>query len=93
VVPPLAPPYLGPFAVLERGPKTFALQMGDRREVVSVDRLKPHLGSPPVPAQPPRRGRPPALPVSTLSAAPPPAAACGNAAGGGPCSDQENAPK
>ena len=89
----MVPPYLGPFAVLERGPKTFVLQMGDRREVVSVDRLKPHLGSPPVPAQPPRRGGPPAQPVSILSTASPSAATCGNAAGGGPCSDKKNAPK
>jgi hypothetical protein len=36
--------------------------MGDKVEVVSVDRLKPHLGTAAVlPAQPPRRGRPTAL--------------------------------
>jgi hypothetical protein len=93
VVPPLVPPYLGPFTSLDRGQKTFVLQMGDRRVVVSIDRLKPHLGSPPVPAQPPRRGCPPTHPISSISAASPSAAICGNAAGGGPCSDRKNAPK
>jgi hypothetical protein len=39
--------------------KTFTLKVGDKSEVVSVDRLKPHTGtSPVVPAAPPARGRP-----------------------------------
>ena len=42
--PSLQPPYVGPFRVLERGRKVFKLQVGDRVEVVSLDRLKPHLG-------------------------------------------------
>lgn len=51
--PPLTPLYQGPYAVKNRGPKY-------RSEVISVDRLKPHLGTAPVtPAQPPRRGRSP----------------------------------
>jgi hypothetical protein len=59
-LPPLAPRYSGPFVVLERSAKTFRLAVGNREEVVSVDRLKPHLGtSPTSPAVPPRRGRPP----------------------------------
>lgn len=58
-VPPLQPLYDGPFLVLEKTPKTFTLEMGDRREVVSIDRLKPFLGqSPPVVALPRKRGRP-----------------------------------
>ena len=46
-LPPLTPLYQGPFKVLERGPKFFLLQMDPRQERVSVDRLKPHLGSAP----------------------------------------------
>jgi hypothetical protein len=42
--------------------------MGAQEEVISIDRLKPHLGPSPVsPAVPPRRGRP-ALPPSPSSA-------------------------
>jgi hypothetical protein len=33
--------------------------VGEKREVVSIDRLKPHLGTRPLqPAVPPARGRP-----------------------------------
>ena len=59
---PLAPQYAGPYLVVDRGPKTFKLQMGGKVEVISVDRLKTHLGTTIVlPAQPPHRGRPTAL--------------------------------
>jgi hypothetical protein len=59
---PLATPYTGPFAVVQRGPKVFKLKMGDRVEAVTVDRLKPHLGKSAVlPAAPPPRGRPTVL--------------------------------
>ena len=59
IIPPLAPRYQGPYVVLEKGPKTFRLAVGDKMEAVSVDRLKPHLGlDSPEPADPPRRGRP-----------------------------------
>ena len=59
VSPPLTQCYSGPFKVLERGPKVFRLQVGEREEVVSADRLKPHTGTTPtLPAVPPRRGRP-----------------------------------
>ena len=34
----------GPYQVLERGNKAWKLQVGERVEVVSRDRLKPHLG-------------------------------------------------
>jgi hypothetical protein len=63
--PPLAPLYAGPFQVLERGPKFFKIQLGERVETVSVDRLKPHTGPGAFqPAVPPRRGRPPAVAAS-----------------------------
>ena len=54
---PLSPAYSGPFAVISCFPKYFILDMGDRQESVSVDRLKPHLGSAIfTPAVAPRRG-------------------------------------
>lgn len=55
-LPPLLPPrYTGPFVVLEKGAKTFRMAVGKREEIVSVDRLKPHLGtSLASPAEPPR---------------------------------------
>ena len=59
---PLQAPYDGPFRVLEAGPKSFVVDMGGKKERVSVDRLKPaHLirDEPVELAQPPRRGRPP----------------------------------
>lgn len=57
---PLSANYDGPYEVLESGPKVFKLQLGAREEVVSRDRLKPHLGEGPLQAaQPPKRGRPP----------------------------------
>ena len=60
VGPPLADNYAGPYLVLEKGPKVFKLQLGTRQEVVSRDRLKPHLGLAQLAAaDPPRRGRPP----------------------------------
>ena len=60
VGPPLADNYVGPYLVLEKGPKVFMLQLGTQQEVVSWDRLKPHVGmAPPAVAEPQRRGRPP----------------------------------
>jgi hypothetical protein len=45
--------------VLRRNKKFFELQIGERTEVISIDRLKPHLGETPVEAAaPPPRGRP-----------------------------------
>jgi hypothetical protein len=53
-VPPLSPPYDGSFAVVEAGPKFFAVDIGGRQETVSIDHLKPHTGtSTPSPAVPP----------------------------------------
>ncbi len=58
-VPPLSPLYSGPYRVLASGWKVFRLQVGEREETVSIDRLQPHRGAAPVqPAQPPSRGRP-----------------------------------
>jgi hypothetical protein len=57
--PGLTPAYRGPFRVVEPGEKTFKVQFGPRVDVVSVDRLKPYLGSEPVATEPPHRGRPP----------------------------------
>jgi hypothetical protein len=63
VCPPLGPLYQGPYAVVQSGPKCFKVQIGDTVEVVSVDRLKPHLGTQPlVPAAPVVRGRPKRVP-------------------------------
>ena len=39
VGPPLVDNYAGPYLVLEKGPKVFKLQLGERTEVVSRDRL------------------------------------------------------
>jgi hypothetical protein len=59
VITPLSPLYQGPYRVLERSQKFLSLEVGGRTEVVSVDRLKPHLGKAPIsPALPPQRGRP-----------------------------------
>ena len=60
VGPSLADNYTGPYLVLEKGSKVFKLQVGTREEVITRDRLKPHVGlAPPAVAEPPRRGRPP----------------------------------
>jgi len=58
---PLQPLYDGPYKVLEEGPKFFKLQLGERQDAVSVDRLKPYSGAAVPPAVPPRRGRPSAV--------------------------------
>ncbi len=59
----LSPLYSGPYSVISRGEKTFHIDIGGRDEVISADRLKPHLGRAPVlPASPPKRGRPQASP-------------------------------
>jgi transposase InsO family protein len=55
----LSPAYRGPFLVVRRSPKYFILQLGSRYDAISVDRLKPHLGSLlPTAAAPATRGRP-----------------------------------
>ena len=65
---PLQTPYDGPFEVLQRSEKSFILQVGNRQEIVSIDRLKPvilDLSQSPEVAQPPRRGRPPKITVQS----------------------------
>jgi len=58
---PLTPPYSGPYKVLRRGPKVFHIEVGGVEQIVTVDRLKPHLGAAAAdPAAPPKWGRPPA---------------------------------
>ena len=75
---PLSPLYTGPFKVLSRGPKFFLVDIGGRSEAVSVDRLKPYLGPPDVTvANPPHRGRPPAVPRAVALC--PPASSLGGA--------------
>ena len=55
---PMAHKYSSPCKVLEQGNKAWKLQVGERVDVVSRDRLKPHLGSmAPKAAMPPRHGR------------------------------------
>ena len=60
---PLQRPYLGPYAVLTPGDKTFLIDIGGRAEQISVDRIKPAFFDPFQPvilAKPPPRGRSPA---------------------------------
>ena len=58
-VPPLEPRYKGPFQVVARGNGFFTLQLGDRTDTVSQDRLKPAFLPLDAPmADVPRRGRP-----------------------------------
>ena len=68
---PLQTPYDGPFEVIERTPKHFTLQLGDKQDKISIDRLKPAYSDKSQPlqvAQPPRRGRPPKKQVSVPAA-------------------------
>ena len=61
VTPPLTPLYHGPYRVLLRSDKFFRLQIGNREDTVSIDRLKPVLLTPEDDvrlAVPPPRGRP-----------------------------------
>ena len=60
--------YSGPYKVLVRGNKAWKLQVGERVDVVSRDRLKPHLRRvPPEAAVPPTRGRPRTVSVAPVA--------------------------
>ena len=39
--PPLTPPYTGPYKIIQRGDKAYKLQIGNKDDWVSIDRLKP----------------------------------------------------
>ncbi len=55
-----APAFRGPYRVRVPGVKYFVIDIGSKPSAVSVDNIKPHLGSSPLSAAPPpRRGRPP----------------------------------
>jgi hypothetical protein len=84
--PSLAPLYRGPFRVHKRADKFFIIKVGSKFDAVSVDCLKPHLGGPVMPADPPRRGRPPLNSMRRV-AAPAPGAA---GTGGGPVRDNKS---
>ena len=63
--PPLSLLYRGPYCVLRRSEKFFVIQIGDKSDSVSVDRLKPVISSVPVvPGVPPVCGRPRLKPAS-----------------------------
>ncbi len=40
----MSPLYQGPYKVLDKKEKFFKTEVGGQPEVVSMDRLKPHLG-------------------------------------------------
>jgi cleavage and polyadenylation specificity factor subunit 1 len=70
---PLCKPYDGPFRVLERGSKSFLIDLVSRHDHVSIDRLKPAFLDPSQPFQPPtvrHRGRPRRTPTATADAQP-----------------------
>ena len=51
-LPTLAQQYDGPYRVISRRPKSFLVEVGGQQDVMSVDRLQPHLGQQPLPALP-----------------------------------------
>jgi hypothetical protein len=56
---PLASKYEGPYKVVRKCEKYFVIEMGDKEDSVSVDRLKPYTVLGKVsPAVPPKRRRP-----------------------------------
>ena len=70
-IPPLASLYCGPYLVLERRTKFFRLQLVDRTDLVSLDRLKPAFSDEPISPTLPPLHRCPAL-APDLAPAPAP---------------------
>ena len=65
--PPLSPTYRGLYKVLHRSKKFVVLQIGDKSDSISADRLKPVISASPVAqAVPPPRGRLGLVPASIL---------------------------
>ena len=59
---PLSPLYAGPYRVIDRRRHFFKVKIGTKTDSVSIHRLKPAFLPPDtVPAEPPRRGRPPSV--------------------------------
>jgi hypothetical protein len=57
--------YASPYLMVSKGAKTLTVQVGQRQETISMDRLKAHTGSSPVaPAEAASRGRPPTKPAT-----------------------------
>jgi hypothetical protein len=57
--------------MLARGEKFFTMEIRGRKDIISVDRLKPHLGpSPVIPASLSRLGRPPGVALSASASYP-----------------------
>ena len=55
ISPPLSPLYDGPYQVLARTPTHFTVQIGPKKDTISIQRLKPAITtSSTPPAQPPR---------------------------------------
>jgi hypothetical protein len=64
---PLAAPYAGPYLVVSKGAKTFTIQVGQRQEIIFMDRLKAHTSPSRVSsAEAVSRGRPPKTPAPLL---------------------------
>ena len=64
---PLAAPYAGPYLVVSKGTMTFTIQVGQRQEIIFMDRLKAHTSPSRVsPAEAVSRGRPPKTPAPLL---------------------------
>ena len=70
-IPPLATLYAGPYKVLSRSWRTFRLQVSNRAEIASIQRLKLAItADEDTPELPPRLGRPP-RPIAQAPPAPP----------------------
>ena len=65
---PLTPQYQGPFLVVERHPKFLKIQLGEKQDKITIDRLKPAtVPEGTEPARPRKRGRPVKIPAAAAS--------------------------